>query len=89
MQQASMDDQIHDVLVDCVGLKCPLPVLRARKALKLAAPGSVVRVETTDPMALIDVPHMALEDGHDLVDQQVDGDHAVFLIRCGFASGKP
>lgn len=89
MQQASMEKQTHDVLhdllVDCIALKCPLPVLRARKALKLAVPGAIVRVETSDPMALIDVPHMAREDGHELLDQQVEGDQAVFLIRRGSA----
>lgn len=83
MQQASMKEKHHDVLVDCVGLKCPLPVLRARKALKLAAPGVVVRVETNDPMALVDVPHMVREDGHELLDQSVDKKHAVFMIRRG------
>lgn len=85
MQQASMNDKHHDVLVDCIGLKCPLPVLRARKALKLASPDAVVRVETSDPMALIDVPHMAREEGHELLDQHVEGDQAVFLIRRGSA----
>lgn len=87
VQQASMEnpthDALHDLLVDCIGLKCPLPVLRARKALRLAMPGALVRVEATDPMALIDVPHMAREDGHELVDQQVNGEQAMFLIRRG------
>lgn len=87
VQHASMEnpthDVLHDLLVDCIGLKCPLPVLRARKALRLAAPGALVRVETTDPMALIDVPHMAREDGHELVDQRAEGEQATFLIRRG------
>lgn len=84
MQQTSMDDD-YDVLVDCIGLKCPLPVLRARKALKLAAQGALVRVETSDPMALIDVPHMAREDGHEVLDQHVEGGRATFLIKRGLS----
>lgn len=89
MQQTSMDEKnhnlLHDVLVDCIGLKCPLPVLRARKALRLAVKGALVRVETSDPMALIDVPNMVREDGHDLLDQRVEGARATFLIRRGFS----
>lgn len=85
MQQASMEKQTHDVLVDCIGLKCPLPVLRARKALKVARPGTTVRVETSDPMALVDVPHMVREDGHDLQSQSTDGKVTSFLIRRGSA----
>ncbi|GAB5509887.1 MAG: sulfurtransferase TusA family protein [Hyphomicrobiales bacterium] len=84
MQQTSMDDD-YDVLVDCIGLKCPLPVLRARKALRQAVSGAVLRVETSDPMALIDVPNMTREDGHEMLNQSVDGARATFLIRRGSA----
>lgn len=88
MQQASMNEKPHELLVDCLGLKCPLPVLRARKALKLAAPGVLVRVETSDPMALIDVPNMAREDGHEVLDQKVEGRRATFVIRRGSVSDR-
>jgi tRNA 2-thiouridine synthesizing protein A len=83
-----MGSSKHDRLVDCIGLKCPLPVLRARKALQQAAVGAVLRVETTDPMALIDVPNMVREDGHEMMDQQVEGARATFLIRRGSASDR-
>jgi tRNA 2-thiouridine synthesizing protein A len=68
-------------LVDCIGLKCPLPVLRARKALLGLAPGKVVQVDSSDPMAILDLPHMAREEGHEVIDQQVNGDRATFWIR--------
>lgn len=71
------------MLVDCIGLKCPLPVLRARKALLGLAPGKVVQVESSDPMAILDLPHMAREEGHDVVGQQVNGERATFWIRRG------
>lgn len=74
-------DPLHDALVDCVGLKCPLPVLRARKALQRLRPGAVVRVESSDPMAILDVPHMAREEGHTVVEQRIAGDRATFWIR--------
>jgi tRNA 2-thiouridine synthesizing protein A len=46
-----------DAEIDCEGLLCPLPVLRARKRLASMAPGAVLRVRATDAMAAIDLPH--------------------------------
>ena len=74
-----------DALVDCIGLRCPLPMLKARKALRQAPPGAVVRVLSSDPMALVDVPHMAREDGHTLLSQDVAEGVATFRIRRGSA----
>lgn len=73
--------------LDCRGLLCPLPVLKARKTLRLMRPGQILRVEATDPMAAIDIPHLAREDGHELIAQERDeaGEKPVltFLIRRG------
>lgn len=55
------------VLLDVKGLLCPLPVLKARKAMKGLPPGRVLRIVATDPMAAIDVPHYCAESGHALV----------------------
>ncbi|MBP2314072.1 sulfurtransferase TusA family protein [Azospirillum soli] len=45
-----------DHRLDAKGLQCPLPVLRARKALKAIAVGEVLTVEATDPGAVKDFP---------------------------------
>lgn len=50
--------------VDARGLLCPLPVLRLRKALLDAAPGSSVTLIANDPMAVVDVPHFCQVAGH-------------------------
>ncbi|MBP0575025.1 sulfurtransferase TusA family protein, partial [Mycobacterium tuberculosis] len=49
--------------LDCIGLLCPLPVLKSRRALRGLAPGVHLLVRTTDPMAAIDIPHMCTTDG--------------------------
>ena len=67
--------------LDCQGLLCPLPVLRARKRLIAMAPGAVLRVTATDPMARIDLPHFCAEAGHDLLDSTTAGPVTTFLIR--------
>lgn len=69
--------------VDARGLNCPLPVLKARKAISRIAVGERLLVETTDPLAVIDVPHFCSENGHRLVGQEVDGEVRRFLIERG------
>ena len=53
-----------DDCIDCEGLLCPLPVLRARKRLMAIASGQVLCVRATDAMALVDLPHFCVEAGH-------------------------
>jgi tRNA 2-thiouridine synthesizing protein A len=61
---------VSDTLLDLRGLKCPLPALKLRKALRSAAPGEVLRVECTDPMAAIDIPHLLTETGDALLAEE-------------------
>ncbi len=70
-----------DKTVDCEGLLCPLPVLRARKCLLSLAPGTVLCVRTTDLMALIDLPHFCSEAGHDYLEARPEGSVTLHLIR--------
>lgn len=68
--------------VDARGLICPLPVLRARKRLQALPAGGVLRLLSTDPAAVVDVPHFCAEAGHSLLDQSDAGDGAIaWLIR--------
>ena len=70
-------------IYDLKGLKCPLPVLKARKRLGELAPGTRLWLETTDPLAVIDIPHFCQENGHLLVETEtVDGGHR-FLVERG------
>ena len=66
---------------DLRGLKCPLPVMKTRKRLSAMAPGAALWVETTDPLAAIDIPHVCHEDGHALeASERIEAGHR-FLIR--------
>jgi tRNA 2-thiouridine synthesizing protein A len=69
--------------LDCIGLLCPLPVLKSRRALRGMAEGARLSVRSTDPMAVIDIPHMCATDGHTLIEQRRDGETTVFLIARG------
>lgn len=70
-----------ETLLQLRGLKCPLPVLRTRKALAQARSGSVIVVECTDPLAAIDVPNLIAQTGDYLDDQIRENDVLIFRIR--------
>ena len=70
-----------ETLLDVKGLKCPLPVLRARKALKPLAPGDLLEVQATDPSAVQDFASFCETTGHELVASEQDGGTYVFRIR--------
>lgn len=72
-----------DAVVDCEGLLCPLPVLRARKRLLAMAPGQVLCVRATDAMAAVDLPHFCGQSGHEFVQAGEDKGVALYLIRRG------
>lgn len=67
---------------DLKGLKCPLPVLKVRKRLASMPPGARLSVLTTDPMAVIDIPHFCTESGHRLLETEPTEDGHRFLIEC-------
>lgn len=70
-------------IYDLKGLNCPLPVLKARKRLAGLAPGTRLWLETTDPLAVIDIPAFCTESGHRLIETQtVEGGHR-FLVERG------
>lgn len=71
------------LLLDTKGLKCPLPVLKARKALKEVPAGGMLRVLATDPGAVKDFEHFCKTTGCQLVDASERDGVLVFDIRKG------
>nr|WP_074257609.1 sulfurtransferase TusA family protein [Vannielia litorea] len=63
----------HDASLDALGLLCPLPVLKTAKQMRALAQGEVLRVQTDDPAALIDMPHYCAESGNALLGQDEAG----------------
>jgi tRNA 2-thiouridine synthesizing protein A len=55
------------IILDFMGLKCPMPALLAKRALERARPGETIEVIADDPMAPIDVPHMCRQEGFEFV----------------------
>ena len=73
-----MDDEI--TLVDASGLKCPLPVLKARKALQSLTDGDKLRVLSTDPASPLDFKHFCNSKGHSLISVEEKEESFEFVI---------
>ena len=78
---SSTGNQMAEKTINLRGLKCPLPALRARKALTALAPGDLLVAECTDPLAAIDIPNLLNQTGDRLESSAQDGDVLVFRIR--------
>jgi len=71
-----------DATLDAKGLLCPLPVLKARRALKPLAPGAVLEVLATDPGATKDFEHFCATTGCELIEASEEpGGVLRFLMR--------
>ena len=55
------------LLIDASGLRCPMPVLKAQKALRSLSPGDRLTLIATDPVSYIDVRHFCETNGHALL----------------------
>ncbi len=66
--------------LDLTGLKCPLPVLRTRKALKALSAGDRLEVHCTDPLSVIDIPNLIRETGDYVEFIERTEERIVFMI---------
>jgi tRNA 2-thiouridine synthesizing protein A len=66
--------------LDLTGLKCPLPALKTRKALKALKPGDMLEVHCTDPLSVIDIPNLIRETGDKVEIREREERRIVFLI---------
>ena len=70
-----------DQTLDAKGLNCPLPILRAKKALKELPTGKTLEILATDPGSVKDFEAFCRTTGNELVESRVDGGTYVFTIR--------
>lgn len=55
-------------MLDARGLRCPVPVLRARERLRTLAPGRTLELLGDDPLITLDVPAFCAQEGHELLE---------------------
>jgi tRNA 2-thiouridine synthesizing protein A len=69
--------------LDTSGLNCPMPILRAKKALKDLASGDILRVTATDPGSVKDFEAFAKQTGNELLESTTEGDAFIYRLKKG------
>lgn len=67
--------------LDCLGLKCPMPVLKAKKELKKLNSGDVLTLTVDDKGALKDIPALVSKTGDEIIQTNEDGSIITFKIQ--------
>jgi tRNA 2-thiouridine synthesizing protein A len=70
-----------DKTLDARGLNCPLPILRAKKALKEIPVGAALEVLTTDPGSMLDFEAFAKQTGDELISSERLENHFRYVLR--------
>jgi len=72
---------VADQVLNAEGLNCPLPILRAKKAIKSMNSGEVLEVRATDPGSVADFAAFCKQTGNDLLSSTTEGDIYKFEIK--------
>jgi TusA-related sulfurtransferase len=67
--------------IDTRGMNCPLPILKAKKALSDMQSGEVLKVVATDPSSMRDFQAFARQTGNELLDQAQHEDEFIHYLR--------
>jgi tRNA 2-thiouridine synthesizing protein A len=78
---SSQDEAMSEIVLDVKGMNCPLPVLKANRALRGMAPGERLRVLATDRAAVADFHAFCRETGHDLLASSEEAGVFSFVVR--------
>ena len=74
-------DIVFNVEVDAIGMNCPLPILRTKKALATMQSGEVLKIKATDAGAAHDFPAFAKQTGNELISSTTEGEVLVFYMK--------
>lgn len=72
---------VIDLKIDCLGLFCPMPILKTREAMKGLQPGQVLEMTSDDPASEADVRSWSAKTGNELIGVDRDGAVYRFVIR--------
>ena len=76
-----MTMQVADQLLDAKGLNCPLPILKAKKALNTLQQDGILEIHATDPGAVKDFEAFCRSTGNTLLESRVEEKTYIFLIK--------
>ncbi len=70
-----------ETTLNCLGLKCPMPVLKTKKELQKMSSGQTLKLLVDDKGALKDIPALLNKTGDELIDMIEEGDKITFIIK--------
>jgi tRNA 2-thiouridine synthesizing protein A len=70
-----------DQVLDAKGMNCPLPILKAKKALKKMSGGEILAIESTDPGSVADFAAFCNQTGNELLSSTTEGDVYKYEIK--------
>lgn len=80
-QMSDDSDIAFNAEVDAIGMNCPLPILRTKKALATMQSGEVLKIKATDAGAAHDFPAFAKQTGNELIATAKEGNVLVFFLK--------
>jgi TusA-related sulfurtransferase len=72
---------VPDTRLDCLGLYCPMPILKTREAMRALGVGQVLEMTSDDPASEADMKSWAARTGHELLEVEKRGTVFRFLVR--------
>jgi TusA-related sulfurtransferase len=70
-----------DAEIDCKGIHCPMPVIKAKQAIEKLNSGEILRIESTDKGSAKDIPAFARRSGHELLEMKEENGVFIFYLR--------
>ncbi|MDY6958582.1 MAG: sulfurtransferase TusA family protein [Halobacteriota archaeon] len=70
-----------DKTVDCIGLYCPMPLLKTREEIDTLEEGQILELIADDPAAEEDIQRFAKRTGNEILKMEKKGDNIIFLIK--------
>ena len=71
----------EDVLLDCSGLLCPMPIVKTSKAMKELQPGQILKMISTDAGSPPDIAAWSRQTGNELLLSTTDGNKFIFFLK--------
>ena len=79
--KAMTENITPDTTLDCKGLSCPMPLLKAKKAIKGMTSGQIIEIFSTDPGTKNDLPGFAKKSGHEYLGDKEDEGFTRFYLK--------
>ena len=76
-----MNEWQEDEILDCKGLKCPLPIIKTNKKIATMESNQILKIISTDPVSTLDMAAWSHSSGHELLESIAGNGEYIFYVR--------